>query len=191
MDGKEAIIKRIISDAEKKSKALIGSAEADAEERKKDANDWAEEYLKTQRELLKTETEEIVKRRLTVAELDVRKISLKARQDLIAAVYDSAYEKLCKIDKKDYLKLVEKLIVENAEEGDTVVLSCDKVLKPSDIEKLEVFSEKGLKVQPTGDFIGGIMLVGKNCDKNLTFKAVIEDMKDNLSFDLLNCLFGE
>jgi len=191
MDGKEAIIKRIISDAEKKASALIKSATEESESRIADADEWAEEYRKTQREFLQKDAAETVKRRLSVAELDVRKIILKEKQAVVEKVFNEAYAKLCALKKSDYLSLVERLMSESADEGDEIVLSCDKVLSATDVEKMKVFSDKKLKVGGVGDFIGGVMLIGKICDKNLCFKAVVDGIRDDLSAKVAESLFGE
>ncbi|MDY6367168.1 MAG: V-type ATP synthase subunit E family protein [Clostridia bacterium] len=190
--GKDAIIKRIQSDAEKKARGLIDSAENTAAERKKEAESWAAEYTATQEKLLARETDEIVKRRLTVADLDVRKITLSAKQKVIGEVLDLVLDGLCSLKKADYIKLVEKLIVESADDGDTVVLSNDGVLSVDDVKKLKVFTDKNLSVaKDKGDFKGGVYLVGKKCDKDLSFKSVIENGKDEYIAEISATLFGK
>ena len=192
MDGKDAIIKRIKSDAEKKAKNIVDSAEKSADERIADARSWAKEYEKTQEKVLSSDAKEIVKRRLTVAELDVRKIILKAKQDTIGEVLGETYEMLCSLKKAEYLKLIEKLISDAAENSDEIVLSSDGVIKAEDVKKLGVYSEKNLTVaKKAGDFKGGVYLVGKTCDKDLTFKAIIENGKDGFVSEISEELFGK
>lgn len=192
MDGKEAIIKRIKTDAEKKAREIIDSAEKTADERKADAENWAKDYLATQEKVLKRDVDDVMSRRITVADLDVRKIILDAKQQVIKGVLDAVYEKLCALDKADYLKLVERLIEENAETGDEIVLSCDKVLTADDVKNLKVYAEKKLSVSKSfGDFKGGVYLIGKTCDKSLTFKSLIDEDRETLITKVANLLFGK
>ena len=40
-----------------------------------------------------------------------------------------------------------------------------------------------------GDFVGGVMLIGKVCDKDLTFESVINSKKEELSSEVAKRLF--
>ena len=190
MDGKEAIINKIISDAELKAQEISSETEKKAEDLIANAKEWVEQYNSAQQKLLDTELEEIISKRNRLAELDSRKLILKTKQDLIEKVLGLCYEKLAKLSKKDYLSLIEKLIEKNAEDNDEIVLSKDNVLSKKDISSLKVFGTKKLSVSDnSGDFIGGIRLVGKNCDKDLTFKSIIDSKKDSLIIEISKCLF--
>ena len=192
MEGKEAIIKRIISDAEKKAKSITEIAKADALERETDAKSWAEDYVGAQEKILTRDAEDVVTRRKTVAELDVRKITLKAKQDIISKVFDEVLAKLCALKKADYLKLVEEKMIESAEIGDTVVLSKDGVLTDKDVSGLKVFSDKKLSVsKDKGEFIGGVYLEGEKCDKDLTFSSIVEEKRGELTATVAEELFGK
>lgn len=192
MDGKEAIIKRIRSDADKKAKDIVDSAEKTADERKAEAEAWANEYKNTQEKILAVDAKEIVRRRLTVADLDVRKKILEAKQSVIGEVLSETYDRLCSMKKADYLKFVEKNVSAAADENDEIVLSSDGVLTADDVKQFAVFSKKNLTVsKEKGDFKGGVYLVGKVCDKDLTFKAIIENDKDEFVSDVSEQLFGK
>ena len=103
-----------------------------------------------------------------------------------------ALKKLCALDKKSYFKLVSSLIEENCDENDIVVLSKDGVLSSSDIEKMPAVKDKKLSVsKDLGDFIGGVMLIGKVCDKDLSFSALISQKKEGLSNSVAEKLFGK
>ena len=190
MEGTKAIINRIIEDANKKAKVILAEATNDANEKISEANAWADEYKNAQTKAINKEAEDIVTRRMTVAELDVRKISIGKKQELVSKVFDSVLEKLINCDKKTYLSLVEKLLNENAEEEDGVVLSNDGVLSETDVIKLDVFNKKKLSViKERGDFKGGVMLVGKVCDKNLSFEGLISEKKDYYVSQIAETLF--
>ena len=191
MDKQKAIIDKIIEDAETRADEIISVANAEAEKSIADGNSWAERYKSEQNAILNAANEDKVLRRKTVAELDVKKIVLKAKQDSIESVFDSAYNKLCALKKKDYLSFVVKLIEKYAEEKDTVVLSSDGVISETDLTSLEVVKDKKLTVSDVkGDFIGGVMFIGKICDKDLTFKSIVNESKSEFVSEVSKELFG-
>lgn len=191
MDKQKAIIDKIIEDAETKAAEIISIANAEAEKSIADGNSWAERYKSEQNAILNAANEDKILRRKTVAELDVKKIVLKAKQDSIESVFDSAYNKLCALKKTDYLSFVVKLIEKYAEEKDTVVLSSDGVISETDLTSFEVVKDKKLTVSDVkGEFIGGVMLVGKICDKDLTFKSIVNESKSEFVSEVSKELFG-
>ena len=192
MDGKDAIINKIISDAEEKCRAAENSARERADGLIETAEDWAAKYSAAQEEILSRETADIVSRRLTVADLDVRKISLAAKQRVIGEAFDLALKNLCALDGKKYAAFIEKLLENYAEDGDTVVLSEDFGISAETIKKMKVFSEKKLKIAAErGSFKGGIRLAGKICDKDLSFAALITVKKESVSAEVLKILFAD
>lgn len=190
MEGKEAIINKILEDAENSVQEILLTAKKEVDALISSANAWAEEYTQTQASALKKETAEIIERRLTVAELDVRKLTLKAKQDLIDDAFTMALEKLRSLGKTYYSRLVLKLLEENADEGDVIVLSRDGVLSEKDFLELKVFASKGLKVsEKRGDFLGGIKLIGISSDKDLTFETLIANIKEEKTSEVASLLF--
>ena len=191
MEGKEAIIAKILSDANKKAEEVLSAADAYAVKVKEEADEWAKNYLAEQQSLLKEDCAEVVKRRNIGAELDVKKNILSAKQQVVDEVYALATEKLCALSKKDYLALVEKLLIRFADKGDSVVLSRDGVLTEKDVTALAVFGERELKTAKiTGDFKGGVKLVGKTSDKDLSFSAVVAAEKQTTVRETAEKLFG-
>ena len=191
MDGKEAIIAKILSDAEKKAQENVHAAEEYALYVKKMAESWANDYSAAQEKSLKTETDDVVARKKIVAELDVRKALLKTKHDILDEIYLKAEQKLCKLGKKPYLSFVLSKIEEFADVGDEVVLSCDGVIGEKDIADSEVAKSKKLSVsKKQGKFYGGVMLVGKICDKNLTFHEIVLAEKEKTAPLIAKKLFG-
>ncbi len=191
MEGKEAIIARIIGDAKNKAEVLLRDADTNVAESEREAKEWIADYLKAQRKLLAEEAENVVTRRKTVAELDCRKVALSAKQAVISEVFERALQSAESFPEVKYLEIVEKLCNENAEEGDTLILAASAPLKETDIAKLPVFKEKKLKFGGTSDkFRGGIMLVNDVCDKDLSFKALLDNKKDELEAEIAAALFA-
>lgn len=192
MQGKDAIIAKIIGDAEAQKDGAVKAAEKSAEQSVKDAESWAETFLKDEKKKLEDYGKELLKRRATVAELEVRKIVLSEKQAVVTEVFDKVYDKLCSLKKKDYLKFVLDLIGKYAEEGDEIVLSSDKVLSAKDMDGAAAVKAKRLTVsEKFGDFKGGVFLVGKKSDKDLTFKSVVAEEKEKRTASVAEKLFPQ
>lgn len=179
MNGTEAIIKKILDDAHEKAKEIEDNSVYNNSMLEKAYKDKAESFLRTQKAELSDQCAKLIERRQTLAELDKRKLLLQTKQEIINEVFECAYQKMCKLEKEKYLSLVISLIEKSAEEGDQILLSKDGVLVEKDLK--EVLAQRNLSVcKEKGDFVGGIMLLGKNCDKDLTFSAVLEERKDQI-----------
>lgn len=191
MDSKEVIIGKITAEAEEKSQKIAEKAESDVQKLIAAANVYADELKQKLNAEYSAEEVEAVRRRKTVAVLDAKKLVLQAKQEVLTEVFNRAEEKLHNLSKPEYVALCKKLLEENAENGDEVVLSSDGVLSPEDIKGLKVYADKNLTVaKGLGGFIGGLQLVGKICDKDLSFKAIIRAKKDESSAKLAEELFG-
>lgn len=190
MKGTEGIIEKILSDARAEAKKTKEVAEYDNSMAEKATQAWVEKYFKEQRSLLERESADVVERKLTLAKLDKRKLVLKAKQEVIDRVFLRALTILQSLKKEDYLKLVVKLISENADEGDKVVFSSDGVINQEDLKKSKVAEQKKLSFsKEKGKFIGGIMLIGASCDKDLTFATMLEENREQMVNKIATELF--
>lgn len=192
MEGKEAIINKIIEDAETLAKEKIAAAENKAKEVKTAAEEWAENYASVQTDILSKEQKSVIDGKATLAQLDCRKIMLYEKQKIISEVLDKLYLKLCGLNKKEYIAFVEKLLNSAADNGDEIILSSDGVIKAEDVKKLKVYKDKNLTLsEKSGKFVGGVYLNGKVSDKDLTFKSVLQDKKDQLIFEVAEEIFDD
>lgn len=190
MDGSKAIIEKILSEAREKVKEINAEAKTSCADRIADAEIWSEKYTAAQTEILKKDEESIISGKKLNAELDVKKAVLKAKREAVEKALSLAYEKLLSLDKKAYLALVKKMIDENADDGDTIILSSDGVLSVNDLN-VKDFGAKELTVSATkGDFKGGVMLIGKKSDKDLSFESVIAAKREELTAVAVKILFG-
>ena len=168
-----------------------GAAVYDGAMREKATAEWVEKFLDGQREILKKDCIEVEERRKTLAELDRRKLILKTKQDIIGEIIDGALKRLQGMPKKEYLSFIVALLSEYAENGEQILLSCDKVISKADLEKEQVVIDKNLSVlNERGDFIGGIQLIGKVSDRDLSFKAILEEKKETLTAKIVAELFN-
>ncbi len=189
--SKEAIIQKIISDAEIRANSFI-------EEQKDKADDIiaeAAEQCKTYYYAFKNETDkaaaDIAARAETVAELDAKKIKLAAKQKILDGVFSAALEKLLACDKAELKKLLIGMLDE-AEDGDTVTLGKRQkgILTVADINA--VAKRKGIALalsDKEGEF-DGMVLSGAGVDKNFTFRSEISLLRDRVETKIAKELFA-
>lgn len=191
-NGKDAIIRKIKEDAMIKAnstleegaaraKTTIDNAVRDADVYKRD--NMAESYV---------ERDEIIKRKTTVASLEVKKLVLQAKKQVVDKAFDEA-AKLIKSDEKAYKNLIERML-SFVEDGDEIVLSefDEKLVSDEFVEKtVNKLGKKATISEKRGSFKGGIKLVGKNTDKNLTLEAELAEFRREEESVVAQILFGE
>ena len=191
MQGKDAIINKIIEDAENNASEIINKATEIANKKVSDAEKWASDFSDAQNIQIEKNKKDILERKKIVANLDVRKILLKAKQETVEKAFSLALKKLQNVKKDIYLEFVNKLLVENAEFEDEIILSKDGIVSLEEIKALSVFKEMHLSVSnQRGNFVGGVVLIGKICDKDLSFESIINDKKEELNLAVVAKLFN-
>lgn len=193
MDGQQKIIDKILSDAThdagemlsealKKAEALVAAKQAEADA----------EYDISVEEARKA-GEEVVRRRLTVADLEVKKLLLSAKKQAVDEAFEESLKKLLALPKEEYTALVGSMIASAADDGDVVVISeNDKnVLTKAFFDKISAKIGKKLTLSDTfGNFKGGVMLLGKGVDKNLTFESELALLRDEVEPEVAKIMFS-
>lgn len=193
MDGQQKIIDKILSDAKhdagemlsealKKAEALVAAKQAEADA----------EYDLSVEEARKA-GEEVVRRRLTVADLEVKKLLLSAKKQAVDEAFEESLKKLLALPKEEYTALVGSMIASAADDGDVVVISeNDKnVLTKAVFDKISSQIGKKLTLSDTfGNFRGGVMLLGKGVDKNLTFESELALLRDEVEPEVAKIMFS-
>jgi len=193
MNGKDAIIAKIIDDAEKTAAGVIAEAEAKAKAIIDEANNLAEEYRRDKLSGLDEEKELIRKRRESVAQLDVKKRYLNERQNAINKVMERAEAKLVALSDKDYTALILSMLDNYAEDNDGLIFAKgkEKLFDKAFVEKYAKSSGKKLTLNGYGDFKGGVILTKNGIDKNLTFDTLLEDFKAERQAEIAQRLFKD
>ncbi|MDE6189496.1 MAG: hypothetical protein K2G37_04345 [Clostridia bacterium] len=192
MNNKDAIIQKIIDDANKAADDNIREAEETASQVLARAQKEVDRYLDANADKADALYADALSRSGVVANLDCKKLTLNAKKEVIAKVFDEAAAEI-KADKKGYLALVEKMIVTCCDDKDEVVVceSDDKIITKKFVDDISKKVAKKLTKSSTfGDFKGGVMLVGKNYDKNLTLDLELEGVREKVESKIVEILFG-
>lgn len=190
--SKEAIIDKILSDANLKGDAIIGEANEKADEIISLAAKQCKDYLYKSKTEIDRLTLEIDERSRSVAELDARKLLLAAKTQVLDSVYAKTLEKLRNLDKEQYSALIFAML-ENAKDGDVVTVSereKDIVTK----ESLADFAKKkGISLtlaNKFGDFDGGVIISENGVDNNFTLEVEVALLREQTETKIAKEIFG-
>ena len=189
--GKEAIVEKILSDADAECEAILLAARQRAEELVAAAEANAErERAETQSDL-QAITDRMLAVNAAAARMDGAKALLAEKRRVIDAVYERARKRLLSLGEEESLRLFGRLLSESAEAGDEIVF--DKTFAYREgAARLAVVKERGLRIaEETVDAGGGFILRGKKCDKDLTYPVLLRADMEARQGELAAKLFGE
>lgn len=185
----DAITNRILQDAEARVQEIKNDCELKCQAILLDANNYAKQEQKKCKDLAKIKQKEIEDKYLTLAKIEGNKIVLKAKQNALEGVKQKALEFLCAQNKLETINFVEKLIEKNAEKSDLVAFNL-KDVKEEDLEQIKCVKDLGLKVKFDKDLDFGVLLCGKNCDKNLLYKTLVDNAFSQVEKEICFKLFN-
>lgn len=192
MKGKEAIIQKIIGDAKKAASSTMEEAGVNADEILNIARNDAKIYKDRHMSESFSEREEIIKRKISMANLEARKMLLQEKQKIIEKSFEKAVEKI-RDDKEKYVELIINMLT-FAENGDTVVISeKDKDIITEEFILAEA-KKKKIKVNISkkyGAFSGGIILSGTESDKNFSLEVELAHLRSVAEPEIAKIMFGE
>ena len=189
--SKEAILARIISDAQAAADATVAEAEGRAAEIIAEAEARAARDRQGTSAIIAERSKAIADGKAAAARLDAAKVMLAAKRGVIDAVYARALEKLKALPQKDAVRLAEGLLLSYAEDGDELVFATNFAYK-AQVLKLAVVTEKNLKNSgKTADIDGGFILIGKNSDKDLSYGALLALDREERQAEIAAKLFSD
>ena len=193
MSGKDAIINKILGDAKAQSEKILGEAKAKAEKSIGDAKAQSNMFINSEIEKAEASRPIIEQRKVAVANLEVRKIRLAAKQQVLDDTFKAAETDLNSLPEKEYKDLIFGMLRSAASDGDTVTVGKkDKgVLTAAFIA--ESSKKLGIKLKLDanyGDFSGGIILSGTNYDKNLTIDVELKTLREEIEPEIAQTIFG-
>ena len=189
--SKEAILERIISDAQAAADATVAEAEGRAAEIIAEAEARAARDRQGTSAIIAERSKAIADGKAAAARLDAAKVMLAAKRGVIDAVYARALEKLKALPQKDAVRLAEGLLLSYAEDGDELVFATNFAYK-AQVLKLAVVTEKNLKnSEKTADIDGGFILIGKNSDKDLSYGALLALDREERQAEIAAKLFSD
>lgn len=177
--AKQQLLDKIISDAEERARQVVAEAESKAASMVAAAEGERAALMDSAEKMASAQAPETIRRRKAMAELEGRKLVLAERQALIREAYQKALVAVKNSDK--YEALLAAMIASSAEENDTVVFAASDFDK---VDRKKVIAEASKKTgfrltlsDEKGAFDGGIVLRGKDCDKNLSLEVELMTLR--------------
>ncbi len=189
----EDIKKKILEDAKKEADEIIEAAKKQADEIIEKAKKEIENLKLSYEKKAKEEYEETIRRGKITADLEVKKMLLAKKRELINRVYEEALTVLKKMNAKKYAKNMEMLLKQAVEKGDEVVIVSEneRVINEDFIAKINEKYNFNLKLSDQkGSFIGGFILSQGDIDVNCSFEMLLEAAKDELEPKVVSKLFA-
>lgn len=192
-DGEKKIIDRIISDAERAAASSVRVAEETAKElletAEKECAERREEVLSDARR----SAEELVRHRLTLAELEIKKDALSERQAVVDKAFAAAKAAVLNMPELRYKDLIKDMLRKHAANGDTVVVgkADSKRITAAFIESTAKDLKLKLGYDGNGEFEGGVKLTSAACDKNLTFDSLFKMLRQETETEVARRLFED
>lgn len=184
---------KIATDAKQESEFIIQKAQEQIDEirTKSDAEILLLEESYHGR--FKKEEPEILNRREIVAKLDVKKLELDAKQQLITMAFNEAVKALSNLSKDKYLGFIKVLLEESVETGKEIVFLSEKE-KNFTKAWLDVYNEEhktSLTISKEKVSIsGGFILQNEDIDTNCSFDMLVSWNREDLEADVVKRLFS-
>ncbi len=173
----------VLEEAGYNSRTIVEKAQSEAQILLADA----EEQAKNEARLLKS-------RRISVAELEVRKMRLGAKQELIARCFDAALDKLVAMDEGDYLEFLTSAVLVTGVSGGELLLNAKdrKALGEKLVKKVNSTGKAGelTLAEDTIDAKGGFVLRKGSMEINSTLETMVSGIRESATPDVVKALFG-
>ena len=136
-------------------------------------------------------------RLVSVAQMEARKVTLGAKQEMVEQAFDLALRKLCEMPDERYIATVAGLLAEAAPDGKGSVIFSEQERKRIGQASVDAanakLGEKGkLTLSPeTRNIRGGFILVNGSVEGNCTFETLVRLQKGSMSGEVAKLLFPE
>lgn len=188
--SKEAIIDKIISDAQAESREIIAQAEEAAEKIKSESYKTSEKARRATERETAEKCKIISERKAAAVRLESAKIFLEQKRRVIDEIYNNALKRLVNLNEEECESVIGRLLEKYAEDGD-VIYFADNFLYPERIALLPVVQDKQLEISKEHMPInGGIFLKGKISDKDLSYGALLSIDRDEYQAKIASVLFN-
>ena len=187
----ENIINRIIGDAEKKAQSFIDAQKEKADEIAIETDKKIEVYRNRGEDRASNTAKAMNDVADVIVELEISKIELHKKRELINKIFDLALEKILKLTKTEYKKIALKDL-DALRDGDVVILSEKEkgIILKKDID--EIAKKKGIKVSLSSECnsnIAGIIIDRKSTVLDFNIETELESLKKEMESEILKGLY--
>lgn len=183
---------KIEADARNEAEGILGQFRAQADEILVTARRESEMLDKKLQERISHEEGEVRKRKTIVADLEVRKLMLGAKRELVDLVYEKAMAILSSLPRDRYAGFMTALLGSSEVSGDEEVFLCkgEKVLDQKWLDEVNAQRQYNLTLsQDRVQGSGGFVLRKGRIDINCTWEVLLGRVKEDLEAEVVDRLF--
>lgn len=194
MNGIEKITQRIDDDAQAEIEQILSAAKAQAAQitarHQEQANKEAAD-LTAKNEKAAAERED---RLVSVAQMEARKVTLGAKQQMVEMAFDRALDQLCSLPDDQYTKTVAALMKQAAPDGKGSVIFAEKERQRIGSAAVAMANDligggKLTLSDETRSIRGGFILVNGSVEVNCTFETLVRLQKGEIAGEVAKRLF--
>ena len=195
MNGMEKITARMKEDAARSLSELNAQTEQELRRIREESAARAEKERETAGGHAHLAAQERYERLCSAAEMETRKLTLSAKQEVLAETYDRALEILCSMPREQYLSLLVRLLKAAGGKGDEKIALSAKDRDEMG-ETLVERANKELNAHYTlageaADIRAGLVLISEECDVNCSFEMLLALSREKTERGAAKLLFVE
>ena len=187
------IKKKIETEARQEAGKLLQRAREEADAILAEADLQAEKMRQSYERRLQEEEPEVLRRRRIVADMDVQRLELGARREVIGKTFETALGVLRALPAEKYEAFVTALL-ENAmitKSEEVLVGRKEKVVTAAWLEKFNKAHDASLTLSSEKlNEAGGFVLSQGRVDVNCTFDMLVHSLTEDLEADVVERLFS-
>jgi V/A-type H+-transporting ATPase subunit E len=182
--GLERVVEEVLSSGKRRRAEILGEADEDARQIIEAANAEVAEYRKRRKKENRERMERMRAQELLTAELEVRRLELAMRRDLLERVQEGARERLGQLDRPRNEAMLRAILMGRAVSG-------AKVHSASKDEALV----RAMSDMPYGghiDCLGGVVIESADgaIREDLTYDTLLKERSEELLPIIAEILFG-
>lgn len=197
MTGLEKMVSQIVDEAKAEAESRKKAAQEEADKIVSEAKAEAEKLIGQSQEQSETDAANYLERVKSSADLQRRTTILQAKQEVIASVLEKAYTSLDTMDEKAYFEMIRKMLEKFtlSESGEIYFSAADLNRLPAGFEKeiSDIAAKKGGSLtlkKESKEIENGFILVYGGIEENCTFRALFNTQKDVLQDKIHQELFA-
>lgn len=181
------VVSCILNEAEEKAENILNEAKAECKKIEDEANAKVD-FI----------NENMASRSASSAQMQKKRILLKARQEIISDCIEQAYSSLKNLNDAEYFKLIERMFAKFVLPHDGVMYLSETDLKrlpqnfEENVRKIAADKNGSISVSKDArDIDGGFIIAYGGIEENCSFKAIFDDSHEKLQDIVRNVLFSD
>ncbi len=189
----EAIISKIMEDTQKIVNSTLEEGNASASKIIARANNDAGIYLQDNMKASVLEREEIIRRRISVANLEVKKLMLAAKKQVLDATFDMAKKSILSLPKAEYKAIISGMLDMASDKDVVYICERDASIITANFITTEA-KNRGIRLKLSKEYVdidGGIILSDGAMDKNLSIEVELASLREEMESKIAKDMFQE